>query len=46
MEATPLPVHRYHDPLTPTLLHLGRGYDMQVYVCCNDITHPTIECLL
>jgi len=46
MEANPLPVHRYHDPLTPTLLHLGRGYDMQVYVCCNDITHPTIDRLL
>lgn len=46
VEAEPLPVHRYRDPLAPTLLVLGRGYDMQVYVCSNDVTHPTIDYLL
>ena len=45
-EANPLPVHRYHDPLAPTLLQLGRGYDMQVYACRDDTTHPTIDRLL
>lgn len=46
MEANPLPAHRHRNPLAPTQLQLGRGYDMQVYVCCSDVTHPTIDCLL